>query len=90
MRAKKIPVRMCVGCGEHKEKGALVRIVKQKDGSVLLDLTGKTAGRGAYICKSTECLTKAKKARRLENAFSMQIDASVYEALEKGLEDAEQ
>lgn len=81
---------MCVGCGEHKEKGALVRIVKQKDGSVLLDLTGKSAGRGAYICKSTECLIKAKKARRLENAFSMQIDASVYEALEKGLEDAEQ
>lgn len=81
---------MCVGCGEHKEKGALVRIVKQKDGSVLLDLTGKAAGRGAYICKSTECLIKAKKARRLENAFSMQIDASVYEALEKGLEDAEQ
>ena len=67
-----------------------MRIVKQKDGSVLLDLTGKAAGRGAYICKSTECLIKAKKARRLENAFSMQIDASVYEALEKGLEDAEQ
>lgn len=80
---------MCVGCGEHKEKNELVRVVKSKDGEISLDFTGKKAGRGAYICKSAECLQRAIKARRLENTFSMQIDSSVYDSLNKELSDAE-
>ena len=82
MRQKKIPMRKCTGCGEMKEKKQLVRIVKAPDGNVIsLDLTGKKPGRGAYICSSPDCLNKAKKARRLERAFSCKIPDEVYEQL---------
>ena len=65
-----------------KEKKQLVRIVKAPDGNVIsLDLTGKKPGRGAYICSSPDCLKKAKKARRLERAFSCKIPDEVYEQL---------
>ena len=66
MKEKKVPLRMCTGCGEHKPKRELVRVVKSPEGEISLDLTGRKSGRGAYICPSIECLAKAKKARRLE------------------------
>lgn len=81
MQTRKIPKRMCIGCGEMKEKRELIRVVKNKDGEISLDLTGKKPGRGAYVCKSSECLKKAQKARRLQSAFSMMIEGEVYERL---------
>lgn len=80
-KQRKIPQRMCSGCGEHKDKKELIRIVKSPDGSISLDLTGKKPGRGAYICPNTQCLAKAKKARRLENAFSCSVSDEVFTAL---------
>ena len=59
MKVKKIPLRMCTGCMEMKPKKELIRVVKSQEGEVSVDLTGKKAGRGAYICKSIECLEKA-------------------------------
>lgn len=85
MQQKKIPVRRCTGCGEGKPKKELVRIVKTPEGEIVLDPTGKRNGRGAYLCKNPECLRKAQKAKRLEKAFSMQVPAEVYEAVEKEL-----
>ena len=85
MKPKKIPMRMCVGCGEMKEKRSVIRIVKNKEGDISVDLTGKAAGRGAYMCRSTECLKKAMKARRLERTFSMQIPEEIYNKLEAEL-----
>ena len=61
MKTKKISMRMCLGCGEMKSKRELIRVVKSKEGDISLDLTGKRSGRGAYICKSVECLEKARK-----------------------------
>lgn len=90
MKPKKIPLRMCTGCGQMKPKRELVRVVKSPQGEIALDTTGKLPGRGAYVCRSAECLKKARKARRLERAFACQIPAAVYDALEKGLQDAEQ
>ena len=55
MKAKKVPLRMCVGCGEMFDKRTLVRVVKSREGEVSLDLTGKKAGRGAYVCNNPEC-----------------------------------
>lgn len=81
MTPKKIPMRMCVGCGEMKPKRELIRVVRQPEGGIVLDATGKKSGRGAYICPSGECLKKAQKARRLEKAFSCQIGAEVYASL---------
>jgi len=90
MKEKKVPLRMCTGCGEHKPKRELVRVVKSPEGEISLDLTGRKSGRGAYICPSIECLAKAKKARRLEKAFSCQIPDDVYAAMEKELRDEQQ
>lgn len=69
-----------------KPKKELLRIVKNKEGAINIDTTGKMAGRGAYICKSTECFVKVKKAKRLEKAFECRIDEEIYQNLEKQLE----
>ncbi|MBR1392429.1 MAG: YlxR family protein [Ruminococcus sp.] len=89
MKTKKIPMRMCLGCGEMKPKRELVRVVKSKEGEISLDLTGRKAGRGAYICKDTECLRKARKARRFEKSFECRIDDSVYDSMEAELDEEE-
>ena len=82
MQARKIPLRMCTGCGEHKPKKELVRVVKSPTGEISLDLTGRKAGRGAYLCRNVECLRKARKARRMERLFSCQIPDQVYDQME--------
>ena len=82
---KKIPMRMCLGCGEMKPKRELIRAVKSPEGEISMDLTGKKSGRGAYICRSSECFRKARKARRFEKAFSCQISEQVYDSMEKEL-----
>lgn len=85
MKTKKIPMRMCIGCGEMKPKKELIRIVKSKEGEISLDLTGKKSGRGAYICGVTKCLQKARKSRKLERSFSCQISDEIYDAMESEL-----
>lgn len=82
MQTKKIPLRKCTGCGEMKSKKELVRVVKNKEGEVTLDLTGKKAGRGAYVCNSLECLKKARKVRGFERAFSQKIENEIYDQME--------
>lgn len=84
-KQKKIPMRTCIGCGEAKPKKELVRVVRKPDGSLCVDLTGKKNGRGAYICHDTECMKKARKGRRLEKSFSMQIPDEVYDELMRGI-----
>lgn len=85
MKAKKIPKRKCVACGEMKEKKELLRIVRRHDGEILVDPRGKLDGRGCYICKDAQCFAAAKKMRKLERAFSCKVDGSVYDELEKEL-----
>ena len=87
MKPKKIPMRMCLGCGEMKSKKELIRAVKSPEGEISLDFTGKKSGRGAYICRSSECFDKARKARRFEKSFSCRIDESVYEVMANELAD---
>lgn len=89
MKAKKIPMRMCLGCGEMKPKRELIRVVRQADETIALDVTGKLAGRGAYICPAADCLKQAQKARRLEKAFSCRIEDAVYESLQQRLAESE-
>ncbi len=88
MKTKKVPLRMCTGCGEMFDKRELVRVVKSPDGEVSLDLTGKKSGRGAYVCKNSDCLKKARKRRAFERAFSMQISDDVYNAMEEEMSNA--
>jgi len=70
---------MCVGCQEMKNKKELLRIVRTPNGEIILDATGKKAGRGAYICRSEQCLTTAVKEKKLEKALKQAIEANVYE-----------
>ena len=83
MRQKRVPMRKCTGCGEMKPKRELVRVVKLPDGAVSIDLTGKKSGRGAYVCRSLECIKSARKARRLERAFECAVPNEIYDALER-------
>jgi predicted RNA-binding protein YlxR (DUF448 family) len=79
---------MCLGCQEMKPKKELIRIVRNKEGDTFVDLTGKKAGRGAYICRDIQCLEKAKKGRKLEKAFEARIDDAVYDILKPELEES--
>ena len=81
--AKKIPMRQCVGCGEMKIKKEMMRVLKTPEEEIVLDVTGKKNGRGAYLCKSGECLLKARKNKGLERSFKMSIPNEVYDNLEK-------
>lgn len=86
MKVKKIPMRMCTGCMEMKPKKELIRVVKNKEGEVSVDLTGKKAGRGAYICKNTECLEKAVKTKRLGRNLEIEIDDELLNKLKEEVE----
>lgn len=78
---KKIPQRMCTGCMEMKSKKELIRVVRNKEGEVSIDLTGKKPGRGAYICKQKECFEKAFKTHRLERNLEVKIPEELYSRL---------
>ncbi len=86
MSLKKIPLRMCLGCNEMKPKNELIRVVKDPEGNISLDSTGKKNGRGAYICRSKACLEKAIKSKRIERSFSVAIPPEIYESLEKEMD----
>ncbi len=88
MQKRKIPMRMCAGCGAHKDKREMIRVVRQKDGTIRLDTTGKLPGRGAYLCYDTACLQKCRKNGRLARSFACQIPPEVFDALEQQLSDA--
>lgn len=78
---KKIPQRTCVGCREKKDKKELIRIVKNKEGNLAVDKTGKMQGRGAYLCDNLTCLEKAMKSKALERVLEIQIPQEIYENL---------
>ena len=81
--AKKMPLRQCVGCGEMKGKRDMIRVLKTAEDQICLDATGKKNGRGAYICRSRECLQKARKNKGMERSFKMSIPKEVYDTLEE-------
>ena len=86
MKVKKIPMRMCTGCMQMKPKKELIRVVKSPEGDVSVDLTGKKSGRGAYICKDTECLEKAVKAKRIGRNLEVTIDETILNSLKEEIQ----
>ena len=81
MKLKKIPQRRCVGCNNMKDKKELSRVVRSVEGEVSIDKIGKKPGRGAYVCPTNECITKAVKEKRLEKALDVNIGTEIYEKL---------
>lgn len=75
---KQIPQRTCMGCNTKKNKQDLVRIVKNKESKICIDITGKMEGRGAYICNSVECLDKVIKSKRLERVLECKLNDDIY------------
>ena len=83
LKEKKQPVRRCTGCGERFLKKELIRVLRTPEGEIVLDLVGKKSGRGAYLCKKSECLKKARKSKRIEAALESRISEEVYDRLEE-------
>ena len=87
-QVKKIPTRTCTGCRQVKNKKDLIRVVRDKEGNVFVDVTGRQNGRGAYICPNEECLEMAVKNKGLEKTLKIsQISEEVYQQLKKELGD---
>ncbi len=81
MAAKSQPTRMCIACRTMREKRSLIRIVRKPDSVIMLDQTGKVAGRGAYLCNNEACFKKAIKTKSLEKALKASIGDIVVEQL---------
>ena len=86
MKIKKIPLRMCTGCMEMKPKKELIRVVKSPEDEVSVDLTGKKSGRGAYICKNSQCFEKAFKTKRLSRNLDIAISEEIYNRLREEIQ----
>lgn len=89
MKTKKIPSRICVGCREPREKRSMVRVVKTAENEICLDVTGRKNGRGAYICKNTECLQRAIQTKGLERSLKTQIPEQVINLLKEEMSGVE-
>lgn len=81
-------LRMCIVCRDRSDKKELVRVVRNKNGEVFLDKTGKANGRGAYVCKSKDCFDKLKKTRALNRVFKCEIPLEIYEKLGEEIENS--
>jgi len=81
-KVKKIPLRRCTGCGQSFPKKELIRVVRTPEGSVVLDFTGKIGGRGAYVCKKTDCFKKARKQNRFKTNLECEIPEELLAAIE--------
>ena len=86
-QVKKIPLRRCVGCGEHFPKNTLMRVLRTPDGEIVLDLVGKASGRGAYLCKNATCLKRARKSGKISASLECAIPEEVYDRLEGEIKD---
>lgn len=86
MKQRKIPMRTCVVTHEQFPKKELLRVVRDKEGNVTVDITGKANGRGAYIKKDLEVLDKAIKTKILEKKLECAIEDKIYEEIKNIIE----
>ena len=82
-KTKSVPLRMCIACREMMPKKDMLRAVKNAEGEIRLDFSGKAPGRGAYICNKEECILRLKKQRLLNKAFSADVPLEVYAGIEE-------
>ena len=82
-KKKNIPMRMCIACREMKPKVEMTRVVRNTEGEISPDPTGKAPGRGAYICSNEDCLKKLMGKKLLNKAFSADVSPEVYKGVEE-------
>jgi predicted RNA-binding protein YlxR (DUF448 family) len=85
LKRKKVPIRLCTGCQQARPKREMIRVVRNNEGEIFLDKTGKKSGRGAYICPEKTCLDSARKSKKLEKSLGVKIDEHIYAQLEEEL-----
>ncbi|NLJ72601.1 MAG: YlxR family protein [Syntrophomonadaceae bacterium] len=85
-KARKVPLRMCVGCREMKVKKELIRIVRSPEGMLAIDTTGKKPGRGAYICPNIDCFNEAIKGKRIQKALEKELTLEIENSLKEQIE----
>ena len=85
MKARKIPLRRCVGCMVSKPKRELIRIVADDEGKLSIDTTGKAQGRGVYLCPSTDCFNMARKKKSISRSLKITISEEKLDKLFKEL-----
>jgi predicted RNA-binding protein YlxR (DUF448 family) len=81
MRTRHVPIRTCVACRTTGDKRGLLRVVRQPDGAVAFDASGKANGRGAYVCASERCIALARKAKKLDRSLKATVGPAVYDML---------
>lgn len=86
MKQKKVPMRTCVVTKEQALKKDLIRVVRTPEGNIILDVTGKANGKGAYLKRDLEVVEKAKKSKALDRALAVSVPDEIYEELKKEIE----
>ncbi|MBQ9750113.1 MAG: YlxR family protein [Clostridia bacterium] len=89
-KMRKVPMRQCLGCNEHKPKREMIRVVRTPEGAVELDFVGKKSGRGAYICPKRSCFAKARRSKRIENILEVKLPEEIYDRMEQSISEAEE
>ena len=82
-KTKSVPMRMCIAGREMLPKKEMLRVVKDAEGKIGLDFSGKAPGRGAYLCNKPECVLKLGKQKLLNRAFSAEVPREVYAQIEE-------
>lgn len=83
MKPRKKPLRKCVACQEMKPKKELIRVVRTPEEEIMIDLTGKKSGRGAYLCGKVSCFRLAQKSKAFDRALKQAIKPDIYQQLEQ-------
>ena len=83
MKPRQIPLRTCIACREEKPKREMLRVVRNADGRIDIDFSGKLPGRGAYLCDSADCVKRLRRYRLLNKAFSAEVPEEVYLRIEE-------
>ena len=81
MQQKKVPMRSCIGCGRTRPKKEMIRIVRTPSGDIVVDSSGRTGGRGCYLCPDAACLDRAVKRKALGRALEAQVPPEIIEEL---------
>ena len=81
MKEKKIPLRKCIITGEQHPKGEMFRVVRTPEGDVVIDLTGKVRGHGAYVSKDKKVIELARKKKTLNRALEIEVPDKIYDEL---------
>src|SRR5699024_11869747 len=87
VQKRKTPLRKCIVTNEMKPKKELIRVVRNKEGEVFVDPTGKKNGRGAYLTMNLNVIEEAKSTKILDRQLNTNVDSTIYDDLREALKE---